>query len=192
MNRKNKSTLIAGLLAAIVLMAVGYAAFSTTLTIGSSASVSSTWNVAFDTTKTSGTSVITPTTGAGGSTAPTGTVSYGNNGQSATVTAALHQPGDKVVFTLTIKNTGTINATLGSASLTNATGCTVNNSTRTCESTNGNIKFTAANPASTSLAASTGKTTMTVTAEFVNKSGGNTYNASESASVTVNVTATQA
>ena len=54
MNRKNKSTLIAGLLAAIVLMAVGYAAFSTTLTIGSSASVSSTWNVAFDTTKTSG------------------------------------------------------------------------------------------------------------------------------------------
>ncbi|MBR3721101.1 MAG: DUF11 domain-containing protein [Clostridia bacterium] len=190
MNKKNKSALIGGLLAIIVLMATGYAAFSTTLTIGSSANVSSTWNVAFDTTKTSGTSVITPTTGAGGSTAPTGTVSYGNNGQSATVTAALHQPGDKVVFTLTIKNTGTINATLGDATLSNASGCTI--SSKTCTSANGNIKFTAENPAATSLAASTGTTTIKVTAEFVNKSGGNTYNATESASVTVNVTATQA
>ena len=52
MNKKNKSALIGGLLAIIVLMATGYAAFSTTLTIGSSANVSSTWNVAFDTTKT--------------------------------------------------------------------------------------------------------------------------------------------
>ena len=192
MNHRNKSALIGGLLAVIVLMAVGYAAFSTTLTIGSSANVSSTWNVAFDTTKTSGTTVINPTTGAGGSTAPSGTVSYGNNGQSATVTAALHQPGDKVVFTLTIKNTGTINATLGSATLSNASGCSINTSNRTCTSSNGNIKFTASNPVSTSLAASTGTTTMTVIAEFVNKSGGNTYNASETASVTVNVTATQA
>ena len=190
MNHRNKSALIGGLLAIIVLMAVGYAAFSSALTIGSSANVSSTWNVAFDTTMTSGTSVIAPTTGAGGTTAPSGTVSYGNNGQSATVTASLHQPGDKVVFTLTIKNTGTINATLGSASLSNASGCKI--SSLTCTSTNGNIMFTATNPKSTSLAASTGTTTMTVTAEFVNKSGGNTYSASETASVTVNVTATQA
>ncbi len=190
MNRKNKSLLIGGLLAVIVLMAVGYAAFSTTLTISSSANVTSSWNVAFDTTKTSGTSVIKPTTGAGGTTAPTGTVSYSNAGQSATVTASLHQPGDKIVFTLTILNTGTLNATLGNASLSNASGCTI--STRTCTSSNGNIKFTASNPASSSLVASTGTTTMTVTAEFVNKSGGNTYNASETASVTVNVIATQA
>ena len=190
MSRNSKNYLIVGLFAVMIMMVVGYAALSTTLTIGSSASVSSTWNVAFDTTKTSGTSVISPTTGAGGTTAPTGSVSYANSGQSATVTANLHQPGDSVTFTLTIKNTGTIAATLGNATLSNASGCTI--STRTCTSSNGNIKFTVSNPASTSLAASTGSTTMTVKAEYVNKSGGNTYNATETASVTVNVTATQA
>ena len=190
MYHKNKSILIIGLIAVIILMVVGYAAFSTALTISSSANITSTWNVAFDKTKTSGSSVINPTTGVGGTTAPTGTVSYNASGQTATVTASLHQPGDKVVFTLTIKNTGSLAATLGNASLSGASGCTI--SSLTCTSSNGNIKFTATNPASSSLAASTGSTTMTVTAEFVNKSGGNTYNATETASVSVNVTATQA
>lgn len=182
----NKNTIIIGLLAVVALMVIAYAAFSTTLSISSSANVTSTWNVAFDTNS----HTASPTTGAGGTTAPTGTVNYSNGNRTATVVASLHQPGDKIIFTLTIKNTGSLNATLGSTTLSNASGCSINS--LVCTSSNGNIKITATNPAQSSLVASTGETTITVTAEFVNKGAGNTYNASETASVNVNVTATQA
>ena len=108
---KNKNYLIGALVAILIVMAAGYAAFSTTLNINGSSSINSTWNVAFDTTKTSATSgVISKTTGFSGGTAPDGPVSYGNGGQTATINATLRQPGDKVTFTLTIESTGTIDA----------------------------------------------------------------------------------
>ena len=181
MNRKNKSTLIAGLLAAIVLMAVGYAAFSTTLTISSTANVSSSWNVAFDTTKTSGTGVVTTAGSATG-----GTISYSNNGQTATISeTGLTKPGDSATYTLTIKNTGSIKAALGTPVLT-GTSCEV--SGLTCSSSSGHIKFTVSSPASSTLAAGA-STTMTVKAEFPNTAVSSST--TETASISVSLTATQ-
>ncbi len=187
-NNNHKNAAIAMLLGALVVMAVAYAAFSTALTINGTATIKSSWNVAFDTTKTTGTGVITPTTGKSGGTAPTGTISFAD-GQNATVSANLYQPGDKVVFTLTIKNTGSLDATLGAPTVTAVSGCTV--SAKTCTSTNGYLKFTVSNPASTSLEKTSGTTTMTVTAEFPDVAV-SSLSANQSASIRVSLTATQA
>ena len=47
-------TLLGGLLAIVLVMAVAFAAFSTSLNITGNASITSSWNVGFDTTKQSG------------------------------------------------------------------------------------------------------------------------------------------
>ena len=182
MNKTNKNLIIGMLLAIVVVMGVAYAAFSTTLTISSTANVSSSWNVAFDTTKTSGTGVVSTAGSATG-----GTISYSNNGQTATISATgLTKPGDSATYTLTIKNTGSIKAALGTPVLT-GTSCTV--SGLTCTSTSGHIKFTVTSPASSTLAASTGTTTMTVKAEFPDTAVSSST--TETASISVSLTATQ-
>ncbi len=182
MNQKNKSILIGGLIAIVLIMAVGYAAFSTALTISSTANVTASWNVAFDSTKTSGTGVVSTSGSATG-----GTISYSNNNQTATISqTGLTKPGDSATYTLTIKNTGTIAATLGTPTVT-GTSCTV--SGLTCTSSSGHIKFTVTAPASSSLAASTGTTTMTVKAEYPNTTVSSS--STESASISVSLTATQ-
>lgn len=185
---KDKKFVIGALLAILIVMAVGYSAFSTVLTINGTASINSNWNVAFDTTKTSDVSgVITKTTGFTGGTAPDGSVSYGGNGQTATVNATLRQPGDKVVFKLTIQNKGTLAANLGTPSVS-GTNCSA--AGLTCTSSSGHIKFTVTNPTPTSLAASTGTSTITVTAEFPNTAVSSST--TENASIKVTLNATQA
>ncbi|MBR3209988.1 MAG: hypothetical protein IKF82_06980 [Bacilli bacterium] len=186
--KRNKNILIFSLLGVLVVMSIAYAAFSTALSISSTATINTSWNVGFDTTKTSGTGVITPTTGKTGATAPTGSITF-PDAQHATITTTLNQPGDKVVYTFTIKNTGSLAATLSAPTLSSATGCTI--SGKVCTSTNGYLKITAADPASSSLAASTGSTTMTVTVEFPSVSVSN-LTSGQSASVTIGLTATQA
>lgn len=185
---KNKNFIIGALLAILIVMGIGYAAFSSVLTINGSANINSSWNVAFDTTKTTNVSgVISKTTGFSGGTAPDGTVSYDGSGQTANINATLRQPGDKVTFNLTIKNTGTIAAKLGTPSIS-GTNCTP--SGLTCTTSSGHIKFTVGNPASSSLAASTGTTTITVTAEFPNTTVASS--STENASIKVTLNATQA
>ena len=179
---KKKNILIGGLLAIVLVMAVGYAAFATTLNITGTASISSSWNVHFDTTKTSGSGVVS-TSG----TATGGTISY-TDGQHATISSTdLVKPGDSATYTLTILNEGSLNATLGAITI-NGTGCTA--SGLTCTSTSGNIKFTVSNPSTTSLVATSGSATMTVTAEYVNREVTSATN--ETASIDVSFTATQA
>ena len=183
MEAKNKNILIGGLLAIVLVMAVGYAAFATQLNINGTANITSSWHVGFDTNQTS---TYTPTAGLGGATKPTGSISFSDD-QHATLTANFQQPGDKIVFTLTIKNTGTLNANLGTPVL-NMTDGTEDGLTAT--STSGNIKFTVTNPTPTALEAETGTATMTVTAEFVDKELSSA--STESATVDITVQATQA
>lgn len=173
MNRKNKNILIGGLAAIVLVMAVGYAAFATTLNINGTASITSSWHVGFDTTKTT---AVAGTAGKTGATAPTGTISFTDD-QNATVNASLIQPGDTVVFTFTVKNTGNVAAKLGTPSLT-------------VTSANSSIDFSVSNPASTSLAATTGTTTFTVTATF--KSSVTSAAGNEKATAKVTLNATQA
>ena len=48
MESKHKNVLIGALLAVVFVMAVGYAAFATTLTINGEATITSNWHVGFD------------------------------------------------------------------------------------------------------------------------------------------------
>ena len=104
MERSNKfqNVLIVMLTVAVIAMAVGFATYTANLQINGTAHITSSWNVQWDTTKTSGSSVISTTTGLTGATAPTGTVSYTDT-THANVSATLRQPGDKVEFTLNAK-----------------------------------------------------------------------------------------
>ena len=172
MNSQNKNILIGGLLAIVLVMAVGYAAFATQLNITGTASISSNWDVHFDKAACTGytdqagcaANVAAAKTFAGGS-LPTGTLFYGSGNAplTATVHADLNQPGDSVTFTLDIINAGSLNATAAAPTLS-GTGFTINGLT----ATKGNIKFTVTAPATNPLPHTTGNTTtMTVKAEFI-------------------------
>ena len=99
---KNKKTLVIGILCALVaIMAVGYAAFSTVLTITGTANIASEWKVVFtnitQVSKTSGVSIkSTPVA----------------SGTTATFNVGLTSPGDKIVYKITLANQGTIDAVI--------------------------------------------------------------------------------
>ena len=98
---KGRNVVIGALLAAVAIMAVGYAALAQTLKINGTASITSTWNVAI-----TGITEGTPT----GSATNAEDVSY--DGTSATFNVNLVKPGDKMVYEITVKNSGTLNAKL--------------------------------------------------------------------------------
>ena len=194
MGNNHKNAMIAMLLGVLVIMAVAYAAFSTALTINGTATINSSWNVQYDTSKTSGAGVISTTTGAGGTTAPSGgTIAYPTN-QSATLSATLNQPGDKVEYTLTILNTGSLDATLGTPTMTATTGgsCTGSGTSTVCTSDAGHIEFTIGSfTPSASLAATNGSSNIKVTAKFKDTEV-TSLASSESITVNVSFTASQA
>lgn len=105
-----QNAVIVGLFAVVGLIAVGYAALATTLTINGTAKVVGDWNVK-----------ITDISVAGDGedeTAP----SYTDT--TATFSANLVKPGDARSYTVTIKNEGNIDAKLSSVNLTpGAAGC---------------------------------------------------------------------
>ena len=83
----------------ICIMAVGYAAFSTKLTITGTSSIESTWNVEFtkieEVSKTSGITITNPPTA---------------SGTTATFNVDLTSPGDNIIYRITVANNGTLNA----------------------------------------------------------------------------------
>ena len=116
--RDKRTYLIIGLCAIVVVMAVGFAAFSSQLQTNGTSEITSTWCVGFDTTKTSD-YVATP--GLSGASAPTASMSYSGNTcgsdnlqTGASMSASFKQPGDQVVYTFTIKNASSLNAKLDS------------------------------------------------------------------------------
>ena len=191
MESKHKNVLIVALVAVVLVMAVGYAAFAQQLTITSTATVTEqteNWNVHYDKSKTSGVGVVDATTGTGGTTAPLGTIGYDGTGQTATINATLNQPGDKVKFTLTIKNDGTINASLGTPVVA-LSGEGEDTDDDDLIVHQGNIIFTVTAPADNAIAADE-ETTMTVTAEF--DENAQSVGDTTTSSITVTTTATQA
>lgn len=191
----NKNYVIAVLIAMVCVMAVAYAAFSTSLTINASSTINSTWNVKFDTSATTAYSVVN---GIGGTTAPNTTVSASNTdatmsitNTAATLSAKLYQPGDKVIFTLTVRNEGSLKAGLSRSSIS-GTNCNVSNNI--CTTSNGHIKFTVGSFSKSTLAAKNGNTvdtaTIQVTAEFADVNI-TSLTSAESASITIPLTAVQ-
>lgn len=189
MKNNRNNLMIIGLLSVLAIMAIGYAAFATTLTISGTATATSSWNIHYDTTVTTPTSQTTGTSGS---------ISY--NGTAATLNASLVKPGDSVVFTLTVVNEGNIAATLANPTTANngiSAGSTTTCSGTTCTSTAGHIQFTVGTFSSnTSLPAKSGSTngtrTITVTATFLDEETISSMTSAETANMTVYLNATQA
>ena len=99
--RQKNNLIIGGLCCVLVLMGIGYAAFSSQLKINGTSSISSSWNVLI-TDITSGSIVG----GASNASEPTHT------NTTATFSTNLVSPGDSITYTITVENKGTIDATL--------------------------------------------------------------------------------
>ena len=111
---KDSKNLVIGMLCAVIcVMAVAYAAFSTQLTVTGTATITSEWGVEI---VGSGTSCAV-TNNAGAATVTDGNETYTLGGVASNVTSStatfditLIQPGDVVTCTVSVTNTGTLNA----------------------------------------------------------------------------------
>ena len=163
--RDKRNYIIIALCMILVVMGVGYAAFSSMLTINGTANISNSWCLGFDNSKTNAYEI---TKGVSTGEAPTGTMTYSGDVCStnlvphSNLTAVFHQPGDQIEYTLTIKNASTVTAAIKSIKVDNQ------NITGNTTKTKGNITFTINFPAKTTLT-SNETTTMTIIAKFQNE-----------------------
>jgi hypothetical protein len=149
---KKSNYLIVALVVLLLALAVGYAAFSQTLTITGTATAKGSWNVHFD-------NFVAP------SDDTTSKLNTANT--ELTISTALTQPGDSKEYTVDVVNEGSMTAEL--------TGFTIasTDSTATVSETGGTITLGAIkvtiSPVSatgTTLAAETGSQTYTITVEW--------------------------
>lgn len=181
MESKSKNILVASLLAIILVMGVGYAAFTQQLQINGTATITSTWDVHMTQTGAS----ATPTS----STGSTGTVNV-TSGSTATINAELVSPGDTIRYVIPIENKGTIDASLTELVLSGDGLDISGNISATSDS--GNIRFTVTSPTVDPLVANTGTDNIVVVAEYVDKSEGNANANMDSASLTITMNYGQA
>ena len=104
--KNNKSILIGGLLAVVVIMAVGYAAFASSLKISGTSNISTSWNISITDITTSNKV---------GSASVSGTPSY--DGLTATFNTNLVLPGDSITYNIKVENKGNLNAKLNKIAL---------------------------------------------------------------------------
>lgn len=109
---RKKSLVIIAMIIAVITMAIGYAAFQTQLKINGTGSITSTWNI----------SITNLTSAATGAAYNVSTPSY--TATTASFNVGLKKPGDKMTFTVTIKNGGTVDAIIDTID-TKATGSNV-------------------------------------------------------------------
>lgn len=98
--KKSKNIIIGALLLAILMMSVGYSIFSSEMTFSGSAEITGEWDV-----KITNVEVKEVSSGS-----DAGTPDFTNN--TITFDAKLEKPGDKVVYEITITNSGSIDAKL--------------------------------------------------------------------------------
>lgn len=110
MEDMHKSSIIMILLAVVLIMAIGYAAFAQQLTINGSAEITSTWGVHIEDIAVNNTTLD----------AQNVSTSVGDNNLSATFNANLTTPGSSVTYDVTVKNGGTLNAKLDSLVFTDS------------------------------------------------------------------------
>ena len=101
-----KNIVIGTLAVAVGAMAVGYAAFATTLNIGGTATIVGEWDVEITDITFSGTGQAKDGDG----------TTY--NATTATFDCELYAPGDACEYTITVENKGTVKAALDSIALT--------------------------------------------------------------------------
>ena len=109
--RKSKGIIIGVLCAVIVFMSIGFAALSSQLTINGNATISDTWNVQ-----------ITNIEKKEGSTGVTETSQPTHTATTANFNVSLKEPGDYAIYTVTVKNTGSLDAVLTTITETEGEG----------------------------------------------------------------------
>ena len=184
MEKTHKKALIIALLAVVLVMSVGYAAFAQKLNITGDATITSRWDVHFQ--QTGATYQANSTMG----TTPSGQVLVDADGLTATFEASLISPGDTITYIVPIENTGTIDAKLSNITLS-GNNITPNQENLTAVSSDGNIKYTVTSPG-TGVLQSSSTAQLKIVAEFVDKAAGNDNAYNSTASLTVNLTYVQA
>ena len=161
--RQKRTYIIIALSIILLLMGVGYAAFSSMLNINGTASISNSWCVGFDITKTN---TYTVKKGIETGQTPTGTMNYTGNAceinykPNASLASAFYQPGDEIEYTLTIKNKSSVTAAIKSIVI-NGNESVSSDWTHT----DGNISYKVFMPEDTTLD-SNEETTMKVITKF--------------------------
>ena len=125
MEAKHKNMLIVALLALVMIMAVGYAAFAQNLNINSTSEVSSKWevkitNIAVKKVMVGGVeqdditgTASNKTTFAVDEDFPSTSATINEAGTMARFSSELRSPGDSITYDVTITNSGTLNAKVG-------------------------------------------------------------------------------
>ena len=163
--RDKRTYLIIALCAILVVMGVGYAAFSSLLTINGTANISNSWCVGFDNTKID---TMEVTKGVSTGENPTGTMTYSGTACGSTLqpnsslNAHFYQPGDQIEYTLTITNKSTVTAAIKSILVDNES--VTSNTTKK----KNNITYIVEMPAKTTLDVNE-STTMKIIAKFQNE-----------------------
>ena len=109
--RKSKGIIIGVLCAVIVFMSIGFATLSSQLKINGNATISDTWNVQITNIEKKEAS-----TGATATPDPTFTATTAN------FNVSLKEPGDYAIYTVTVKNTGSLDAVLTTITETEGEG----------------------------------------------------------------------
>ncbi len=114
-NRTNRNYIIIGLCTILLIMGVGYAAFSSQLKISGTSNIGSSWNVKITS--------ITPNSIVGTAENKKEVTTY--NDTSATFGVSLKSPGDSITYDITIVNQGTIDAVLKTITKTDASNSAI-------------------------------------------------------------------
>ncbi len=161
MESKHKNILIGVLLAIVLFMAVGYAAFATNLTINGTANISTSWDVHIKSIVPSATAVGTYSNGETTYTTAGSIKHEVKDNYTAEFSAILLSPSETVTYTVTVENSGTIDAKIGPA------GITFSDSTMGQSNPTDAILFTYSGIAvGDELSANGGTDTFTVTATY--------------------------
>ena len=185
--RDKRTYLIIALCAILVVMGVGYAAFSSLLTINGTANISNSWCVGFDNTKTSDLQI---TKGLSTGTTPTGSMSYSGTAcgtnlvPTSSLVAHFYQPGDEIEYTLTITNKSAVTAAIKSILVDNES--VTSNTAKKKD----NITYIVEMPESTTLEPNA-STTMKVIAKFQNETDVTGAYSGETKTIEVKINAEQ-
>ena len=118
MEARHKNVVIGILLAMVLIMAVGYAAFATNLTINGTANISTSWDVHI---KSITPSAVANSTFANNETTYTSAGSIRHevvDNYTAEFSAILLSPSESVTYTVVVENSGTIDAELATNGIT--------------------------------------------------------------------------
>lgn len=193
---KDSKNMVIGMLCAVVcVMAVAYAAFSTTLNVTTTATVASNWCVKVKSAS------CTPSPVQGGATGVTANATTNSDSLGATFTMNFVQPGDSATCTVVYENCGSLTAAISHQAYSvieeSANPLTANGEgVATYQTADDGIEFTISGLNAGTLSAKTdqadgGTTTITIVGKYLDVTTGQGNATTKTASIRVSSSASQ-